>query len=388
MKDFEFCFPTKVIFGRDAQLRIGEFAAKYGTRAMLLYGSQRVKSSGLLPTIASQLTERKIWFTEFGGIEENPTLTKAEEGCRLARAEKVDLLVAVGGGSVIDIAKAISVGTGYDGPLWDLYEGTGHVSDALPVGVVLTIAATASEANCVSVLCNTRLGLKLAMTNPLTYPKFALMNPELTYTVPPYQTAAGSMDIFSHAFERYFHKEQSGTLRDLLCASVMCTVVTELPKALSNPNSYDARSQLMWTATVAHSNMLGLEGDFACHALSHVLTNQFGISHGAALGILMIAWCSYMLGEEEKAISKFAKQVWQVPDTNHPGQTAQNGISELQRFTSSVGLPVTLREAGFPEADVEQLAAKAVDTTGGFIGGNFRRLYRKDIVRILQFAAG
>lgn len=388
MKDFEFYFPTNVIFGRNAQLCIGEFSAQYGTRAMLLFGSQRVKFSGLLPTIASQLAERKIAFTEFGGIEENPTLTKAEEGCRLARAEKVDLLVAVGGGSVIDTAKAISVGARYDGPLWDLYEGTGHVSDALPIGVVLTIAATASEANCVSVLRNPKLGRKLAMTNPLTYPKFALMNPELTYSVPPYQTAAGSMDIFSHAFERYFHKEQSGTLRDLLCASVMRTVVTELPKALSDPNSYDARSQLMWTATVAHSNMLGLEGDFACHALSHVLANQFGISHGAALGILMIAWCSYMLCEEEKAISKFAEQVFQVPDRHNSGQTAQNGIAELRRFISSVGLPVTLREAGFPEADVEQLAAKAVDTAGGFIGGNFRRLYRKDIVRILQFAAG
>ncbi len=387
MKDFEFSFPTKVVFGRDVQRRIGEYAIKYGTRAMLLYGSQRVKLSGLLPDIAAQLTAKGIWVTEFGGIEENPTLTKAEEGCCLARAEGIDLLIAVGGGSVIDTAKAISVGARYDGALWDLYQGTGFVSDALSIGVVLTIAATASEANCVSVIHNTELGRKLSMTNQLTYPKFALMNPELTYTVPPYQTSAGSVDMFSHAFERYFHKEQSSTLRDLLCTGVMRTVVIELPKALSQPESYNARSQLMWTATVAHSNMLGLEGDFACHALSHVLTTQFGIAHGVALGILMIAWCKYMMTEEESAIAKFALQVWKVPESSIPGRMAQNGIIEFQKFIRSVGLPVTLREAGFQQVDVELLATRAVGLEGGFIGGNFRRLYQQDVQSILRLAS-
>ncbi len=388
MKDFEFMFSTKVVFGRDVHKRIGEFAVQYGSRVMLLYGSQRIKRSGLLPDIIAQLTAVGIHVIEFGGIEENPTLAKAEEGCRLACAEKIDLLIAVGGGSVIDTAKAISVGSHYKGNLWNLYEGSATVSDALPIGVVLTIAATASEANCVSVLHNTQIGRKLSMTNPLTFPKFALMNPELTYTVPPYQTAAGSVDIFSHAFERYFHKVQTGTLRDFLCAGVMRTVITELPKALAHPDSYDARSQLMWAATVAHSNMLGFEGDFACHALSHVLTTQFGISHGAALGILMVAWCKYMLAEEEDAIAKFALQVWQVPESGKLSQTAQNGIFEFQNFICSVGLPVTLREAGFPDADPESLAEKAINPAGGFIGGNFKRLCLRDVISIFQIAAG
>ena len=388
MKDFEFAFPPKVVFGKDAHKRIGEFAIQYGSRAMLLYGSERIKRNGLLPDIIARLTELEIQVIEFGDIEENPTLAKAEEGCRLARTENIDMLIAIGGGSVIDTAKAISVGVHYEGSLWDLYEGSRAVSSALPIGVVLTIAATASEANCVSVLHNTQLGRKLSMTNPLIFPKFALMNPELTYTVPPYQTAAGSIDIFSHAFERYFHKEQSGALRDQLCAGVMRTVITELPKSLAHPDSYDARSQLMWTATVAHSNMLGFEGDFACHALSHVLTTQFGISHGTALGILMVAWCKFMLAEEEETIAKFAIQVWQVSETAKLGQTAQNGIFEFQSFIYSVGLPVTLREAGFPEADAVRLAEKALDFTNGFIGGNFRRLYLRDIIGIFQIAAG
>ena len=388
MKDFEFSFPTKVIFGRNAHKRTGEFAALYGKNVMLLYGSQRIKKNGLLEDIKTQLASYGIRTTEFGGIEENPTLEIAEEACIVARKEKIDLLIAVGGGSVIDTAKAVSVGAIYSGALWDLYLGIGQASEALPIGIVLTLAATASEANCVSVLHNTQLGKKLSMTNPLTFPRFALMNPELTYSVPKYQTAAGSVDIFSHAFERYFHKEQSGTLRDLLCASVMRTVLSELPKALAQPDSYDARSQLMWTASVAHSNILGFEGDFACHALSHVLTTQFGICHGAALGILMIAWCKYMLSLEENTIAKFATQVWQVSENGTPSQIAQNGIYEFQNFICSVGLPVTLREAGFTKAAPEQLALKAVSKADGFIGGNFRPLYLKDIIAIFQIAVG
>jgi len=353
---------------------------------MLLYGSQRIKRNGLLNDITNQLSQYGIHTTEFGGIEENPTLAKAEEGCALATAKKIDLLIAVGGGSVIDTAKAISVGTQYNASLWNLYQGKGQVSSALPIGVVLTIAATASEANCVSVLHNTELGQKLSMINPLTFPKFALLNPALTYSVPAFQTAAGSTDIFAHAFERYFHKEQSGTLRDLLCAGVMQAVLNELPKALAQPDCYDARSQLMWAATVAHSNMLGFEGDFACHTLSHVLTTQLGICHGAALGILMIAWCKYMLAEEAQFIAKFAMQVWRVAEYGTSSQIAQNGIFEFQKFIYSSGLPVTLRDAGFPNVDPEQLALKAVEHTNGFIGGNFRPLYLKDIIGIFQIA--
>lgn len=389
MKDFEFSLPTQIVFGRGAEGRVGELAAGRGTSALLLYGSPRVKNSGLLGCVASSLEDRGIAVTEFGGIVENPTLEKAEEGCRLVREKKIDLLLAIGGGSVIDTAKAIAVGAPFDGPLWDLYETPDLAKSALPLGVVLTLAATASEANCVTVLHNTQINEKRAMTSPLVCPQFALMNPELTFSVPPYQTAAGSVDIFSHAFERYFHKEQSGTLRDQLCESVMRTVIAELPRALAHPRDYDARSQLMWTATVAHSNMIGLEGDFACHALSHVLTGELGISHGAALGILMVAWCKFMLAGEAEAIARFAHRVWQVPVAPMAVQTAQNGISEFQNFLCSVGLPVTLREAGFPDVDVADLARRAVPSPDGVVGtGAFQYLSLQDGISVLQLAMG
>lgn len=301
MKNFTFSFPTQVIFGRDAETHAGALSAPFGPNVMLLYGSDRIRRSGLLGRLTADLEAHGLTVTLFGGIQENPALSTAEEGRRLAKEKKITLLLAVGGGSVIDTAKAISLGAKNSVPLWELYSGKAQTQRALPIGVVLTTAATASEANGVSVLCHDVLHEKAALDEPLTRPRFALMNPVLTYTLPPRQTASCAVDIFSHAFERYFHKGQQGTLRSQMCAAVMRTVITELPRALAHPDSYDARSQLMWASTVAHSNMLGFEGDFACHALSHVFTTELGLPHGAALGILMTAWCKYMLTDETEA---------------------------------------------------------------------------------------
>ena len=388
MKDFTFSFPTRAIFGRGAEGKVGEQCAPYGPNVMLLYGSERIRRSGLLDKLTADLEAHGMTVTPFGGIQENPLLSKAEEGCRLAREKHITLLLAVGGGSVIDSTKAVSLGAKYDGSLWDLYTGAVKAQKALPIGVVLTAAATASEANCVSVLRHDQLHQKLALTEPLTYPKFALMDPELTYTMPPAQTAACSVDIFSHAFERYFHKGQEGTLRSQMCAAVMRTVIQELPRALAKPDDYDARAQLMWTATVAHSNMLGFEGDFACHALSHVLTGQFGLSHGTALGILMVAWCKFMLTVEPMAIARFAALVWQAEPGQSEIHAAQNGISSFQQFLCASGLPVTLREAGFGDASVEVLADIALPGRTGALGGNFRPLGYHDVVNLLQLALG
>lgn len=369
MKDFTFSFPTRVTFGRGAEEQAGRQSAPYGPNVMVLYGSERIRRSGLLDKLTAGLEARGMTVTPFGGIQENPLLSKAEEGCRLARANHITLLLAVGGGSVIDTAKAVSLGAKYSGSLWDLYTGRARARAALPIGVVLTAAATASEANCVSVLRHDTLHQKLALTEPLTYPKFALLDPVLTYTMPPAQTAACSLDIFSHAFERYFHKGQEGTLRSQMCAAVMRTVIQELPRALEQPDSYDARAQLMWAATVAHSNMLGFEGDFACHALSHVFTARFGLSHGTALGILMVAWCKLMLMTDLDAIARFSALVWGADPSQSQIQTAQNGISTFQQFLCDVGLPVTLREAGFGDASVEELAGDALPGRTGALGG-------------------
>ena len=388
MKDFTFSFPTQVVFGHGAEQNLGRLAAPYGPKVLILYGSERIRRSGLLPALEAQLAENGLEWVECGGIQENPVLSKAEEACRIVREEGVTLLLAVGGGSVIDTAKAVSLGALYDGPLWSLYQQAAEPTRALPIGVVLTMAATASEANCVSVLRNDRLNQKLALTQPLTYPKFALMNPELTFTVPPYQTAAGSVDIFAHSFERYFHKGQEGTLRSQMCAAVMRTVIEELPKALAKPDDYDARSQLMWASTVSHSNMLGFEGDFACHALSHVLTGAFELSHGTGLGILMPAWCAFQAEREPEAIAQFARLVWQIPAQGSVQEQAQAGVRAFRDFVRASGLPVTLREAGCGDADPEKLAQIALPDQTGFLGGNFRRLHYLDVVRVLELARG
>ena len=388
MKDFEFSFPTRVVFGRGAERRSGELSAPFGPNVLVLYGSERVRRSGLLNRRTADLEAHGLTVTQLGGIRENPLLSKAEEGARLAREKKISLLLAVGGGSVIDTAKAVSLGARTPGPLWNLYTGKVRAQRALPIGAVPTTAATASEANPVSVLCRDGSREKIALEEPLTRPRFALMNPALTFSLPPRQTASCGMDIFSHAFERYFHKGQQGTLRSQLCAAVMRTVITELPRALARPEDYDARSQLMWAATVAHSNMLGFEGDFACHALSHVFTTYLGLPHGVALGILMTAWCKFMLTDEPEAIAAFSTLVWQVPPCRSQIQTAQNGISALQDFLCSAGLPVTLREAGFGDASLEQLAGAALPGGAGTLGGGFRPLNFQDVLSILQLAMG
>ena len=380
--------PTHLVFGRDAENRVGELSVPFGPNVMLLYGSERIRRSGLLDKLTADLEAHGLTVTLFGGIQENPTLSKAEEGRRLAKEKKITLLLAVGGGSVIDTAKAVSLGAKSTAPLWDLYLGKVKAQKALPIGVVLTTAATASEANGVSVLSHDKLHQKMALEEPLTRPHFALMDPALTFSLPPQQTASCAVDIFSHSFERYFHKGQQGTLRSQMCAAVMRTVIAELPRVLEQPDSYDARSQLMWAATVAHSDMLGFEGDFACHALSHIFTTELGLPHGVALGILMTAWCKYMLTDETQAIADFSTLVWQVPPCPSQIQTAQNGISAFQDFLCSVGLPVTLREAGLGDVSIEHLALLALPNREGSLGGNFRPLDYDAVVSLLQLARG
>ena len=316
-------------------------------------------------------------------------LSTAEKICIFAKEKQIDLLLAVGGGSVIDTAKAVSIGSCYSGKLWDFYSGKAVPEKALPIGVVLTMAATASEANCVSVLSNETIGKKTAFYHPLTYPKFALLNPELTYSVPARQSAIGGIDIFAHAFERYFHLGQKGILRDGLCTAVMKTVLAELPLVQQNPDDYDGRSQLMWAATMAHSDMIGAEGVFACHEMSHILTEEYDLSHGLALGILMPAWCKFILLDHAEEIAAFSQEVWDVPaEGKNAVAIAQDGISRFQDFICSVGLPVTLREAGISNVDSKWLAEKMLPDPETVVGENFQPLYQYDVQAIFELAKG
>lgn len=396
MKDFRFHIPTEIVFGRHAEEEAGRMTSVLGKRALILYGSERIRKNGLLGRIERLLEENGVFYETFGGITENPLLSVAEKICGIVREKKFDVLLAVGGGSVIDTAKAVSIGSCTETPLWDFYEQKAVPKETLPVGVVLTMAATASEANCTSVITNDRINKKSVMGCPLTFPKFALMDPELTFTVPREQTAVGAVDIFSHAFERYFHLGQKGTLRRHLCTAVMKTVLEELPKAQEQPDDYESRSQLMWAATMAHSDMIGADGVFACHEMSHILTEEFGLPHGTALAVLMPAWCKYMLSGHVSEIAEFARDVWDVvseeesdkkADEQAEEHAAQEGISRFQQFIASSGLPVTLHEAGIVQADSRELAEKTVSETG-YLGEGFEKLYRRDLQAIYELAKG
>ena len=253
----------------------------------------------------------------------------------------------------------------------------------LPIGVVLTMAATASEANGVSVIWNEEQNRKCALTDARVCPKFALMNPELTYTVPARQTAAGSLDIFAHAFERYIVRSQEGVLRDHLSESIMQTVIEELPVVLADPASKEGRSELMWTATMAHSNMIGFEGDYACHAVSHIFTELFGLSHGEALAILMPAWCCMMSSREPEFMKKFFSHVWHAEGGDDEA-LLWDGVKRFYRFISSCGLATTLKEAGFINVDTDRVTDKVLQGETQFIGGGFQKLYRQDVKNLIE----
>ena len=335
MKDFVFHIPTEIYFGKNAQARAGELCKKYGSRVLILYGSHRIEKNGLLDDIEKNLKESGVTSIRCGGIRENTSIGFVRNAISVAKLQRVEILLAIGGGSVIDTAKAISVGVCCDADIWDVYTGKTAPEKAMPVGVILTAAATASEANPVSVLWNEEINRKMAFRHELLFPAFALMNPELTYTVPAKQTAIGSIDIFAHAFERYFHKEQKSILRDKLCTAIMQTVIEVLPGVLKHPEDYDGRSQLMWAATMAHSDMIGMEGVYACHQMSHALTQVYNLSHGEALAILMPAWCKYMLPKHCCEFATFAKDVWRVEDKGQGDEKiAEEGLFWFQKYMS------------------------------------------------------
>lgn len=371
MKDFLFHIPTEIYFGKNAQARVGELCKKYGSRVLILYGSHRIEANGLLEEIENHLAVQKLTAIRCGGVTENTSVRFVRTAIQKARKAQADLVMAVGGGSVIDTAKAVSVGICSEADIWDIYTGKAEPKQAVPVGVILTAAATASEANKVSVLWNDDENRKIAFTHPLLYPAFSLLNPELTFSVPARQTAIGSIDIFAHAFERYFHREQQSVLRGKLCTAIMQTVLEILPRVLEHPEDYDSRSQLMWAATMAHSDMIGTEGVYACHQMSHVLTQAYHLSHGEALAILMPAWCKYMLPKHCCEFATFAKQVWQVPDLGQGDEKiAEEGLYYFQKFISDCGLAVTMREAGITNMDCQMLV-RSLFTGRSVIGEAF-----------------
>ncbi|MBQ8675098.1 MAG: iron-containing alcohol dehydrogenase [Bacteroidaceae bacterium] len=388
MMNFMFHSPTEFIFGRDTEQQVGQTAKRYGAhRAMIVYGGGSVKRSGLLTRVETALKASGIEHVELGGITPNPTDTRVYEGIDLARKEQVDFMLAVGGGSVIDTAKAIAAGVKYDGDFWDFFCGKRTVEDALPIGVVLTIPAAGSEGSGNAVITKTDGLHKLSLRTPMWLrPKFAIMNPELTFTLPPYQTACGIADMMVHVMERYFSNTKGCELTDRMCEAVLMAIIDEAPKVMHNPQDYEARANIMWAGTLAHNGICGTgrEEDWASHFMEHELSAVYGVTHGAGLTAIVPAWMTWMCRHNINKVEQFARRVMGVTPNDvegaapgaKPRLVALEGVRRLARFWQSMDLPTNITQLGIPKPDIDLLVDKLHENKGEFVG-NYVKLDRE-----------
>ncbi len=386
MQNFTFQNTTRIVFGKDTEKEVGEYTAEHGSRVLLHYGGGSIKKYGTYDRVVESLEKAGVDYVELGGVEPNPKLSLVKEGIELAREENVDFILAVGGGSVIDSAKAISVGHFYDGDVWDFFTGEAEITEALPVGVVLTIPAAGSESSGASVVTKEEGSYKRDIGTDLIRPQFAIMNPEITFTLPDYQTACGAVDIMAHIMERYFTNTANVELTDRLSESALKTIIKNVPRILEDNEDYAARAEVMWTGTIAHNDLLGTgrEEDWSSHGIEHELSGIYDVAHGAGLAVIFPAWMNYVYQHDLERFAQFAVRVWDVdPDFKDLEWTARQGIKKTKEFFSSIGMPVTLEELDIPAARLEEMAKKA--TENGVIG-NFVSLDTEDVLSIYQSA--
>ena len=348
MKDFNYYAPTEVVFGEQSEEQVARLVKKYGgTKVLVHYGGQNAVRSGLLDKVCSLLSEEGVEFVKLGGVVPNPRLSLAQEGIELCRKENVDFILAVGGGSVIDSAKCIAYGVGFSGNVWDIYLGKAVPTTMLPLAAVLTIPAAGSEMSESSVITNEDGDVKLGYSNALSRPKFAIMNPRRTFTLPPYQTAAGVTDMIMHTMERYFSKDDDMDLTTDLAEALMRRMKTAVFDVLRNPEDYRQRAQIMWGGSLAHNGLTGcgVSDDWATHQLEHELSGMFDVTHGAGLAAIWPSWARYVMHENLSRFVRFAVNVMDVPnDFADPEGTALKGIEAMERFYHAIGMPINIRE--------------------------------------------
>ncbi|MCR5723626.1 MAG: iron-containing alcohol dehydrogenase [Treponema sp.] len=395
MNNFEFYAPTRVVFGRGTESRVGELVAGCNCKKVLLhYGSGSVKKTGLLDRIKASLDAAGVSYIELGGVVPNPRLSLVREGIALCKKEGVDFLLAVGGGSVIDSAKAIGYGSANDFDVWDIYEKKQQPTACLPVGVVLTIAASGSEMSNSSVITNEDGWKKRGSGFNYCRPKFAIMNPELTMTLPPYQTSCGCTDILMHTMERYFVSggEAGSTMQltDSIAEALMRTVIANSRILMKEPDNYDARAEIMWAGSLSHNDLTGCGNggnDFATHRLEHELGGMFDVAHGAGLAALWGTWARYVLDSCPGRFKQFALNVWQLPATGSDRDIALRGIEATEAFFREINMPTNMRELGIEPTDEEiaELAHKCSITAGDNLGSALL-LHEADMKAIYEAA--
>ena len=389
MQNFSYYSPTEFVFGRGAEEKAGEMIRKRGgTKALVHFGGGSAIKSGLMDRVTASLEAANIPYVTLGGVQPNPRSSLVYRGIELARAERVDFILAVGGGSVIDSSKAIALGVPYEGDFWDFFCGKVRPEKALGVGVVLTLAAAGSEGSKSCVITQEDGGFKRGCGNELNRPKFALMNPEVTYTLPAYQTACGATDMMAHVLERYFTNEKGVDLTDRLCEAVLSAVIKAAPVAIAEPDNYDARAQLMWASTLAHNDSCGLgrEGDWASHQIEHELSARYDVAHGAGLAVVFPAWMRYQIDHDPMRFAQLAVRVWGCDmDFEHPEKTGLDGIGRFEQFLKDIGMPTRLSDMGVNPADIPAMAEKCKRNNAGKLGF-FRPLDTEDIAKILYSA--
>lgn len=392
MKDFNFYAPTRVVFGREAEEKLPQLIQQYGGGKVLVhFGGGSARKSGLLDKVEKMLTEAGISFLELGGVVPNPLLSKVKEGIALCQKEQVDFILAVGGGSVIDSAKAIGYGVGYSGDVWDFWDGKAVPQSCLPIGVMLTIPAAGSEMSSSCVITNDEGMLKRGVNSDLCRCKFAIMNPERTYTLPPYQTAAGATDIMMHTMERYFSKYEDALLTDAIAEALLRTVMEATPEVLKNPEDYRHRAAIMWASSLSHNDLTecGTEKDFACHKLEHELSGLFGVTHGAGLAAIWGSWARYVMDKHLNRFAKFAVNVMGVTnDFTDAKATALKGVEAIERFFHAIGMPTSIPELIGRQAtdeEIETLVEKC--SRGGKMNiGAMEVLTPKDMTAVYRLA--
>ena len=389
MDNFSYQSPTRYVFGKGVENQTGKLVNEIGCKkVMLVYGRGSAVKSGLIDRVKASLADAGIKFTELSGICPNPTDDKVREGIDICRAENVDGLLAVGGGSVIDTAKAIAAGTLYNGDFWDFYCGKAIVKDALPIGVVLTIPAAGSEGSGNSVITNSALKQKISIrTDYALRPKFAVMNPELTLTLPMSQTAAGIADMMAHIMERYFSPTEGVETTDRLCEGLLKAIITEGRTLVENPDNYDARANIMWSGTLAHNGICGCgrREEWSAHGLEHVLSALYDVTHGAGLAVAFPAWMTYMTEKNPSKIAHFGRRVF-VVDIENDREAALEGIKRLREFFKYLSLPLTLGDLGITDPDFGKFTSD-FHRDKGTPWGNYYPLYPSDteiIYRLMQ----
>jgi alcohol dehydrogenase YqhD (iron-dependent ADH family) len=388
MRNFKFSAKTDIFFGKGEIKVLGNQLKKNGAnRVLLTYGKNSIKKNGIYNSVVEILNEKEIIFFELGGIDPNPRISSVREGVKICKENKVDFILAVGAGSVIDCSKAIAAGSLYDGDSWDFAIGKAHARKALPLACILTLAATGSEMNSGAVITNDETKEKLPIHADCTKPVFSILDPEYTFTVSPYQTAAGCVDIMSHVFEQYFSPSTSAYITDKLSEAILKTIVKYAPQAYEQPDNYEARSNIMWAGTLALNSLLscGKMTDWATHLIEHEVSAIYDLTHGAGLAIITPAWMRFVLDNYNSyKFCEIGRNVFGLSG-NDSMELANKSIDKVEEFFKRLNMPVRLCEADIDSSKIDLMAEKVISRFGKI--GGFKQLDKKDVVAILTSCA-